>query len=218
MHKINYLKIDKAGLAIKKIKFKLQRLNIIQFSIIIIIIGLFLGIFAANIFRSLYYDRMINYQNVVFAEIVRENINYSGLFLYILGNNFREFIVFWLLSVTILGIPYIVIKVISFGFSTGFFISAIAMQYGLKGIWLILSYKFPHGIIYLPIIILCIHKGYSLSKSIYYENRDYMGTILRQIKSYLLLLIFLSVLLLLGSFLEAYVGSFLLKKALELIT
>ena len=160
----------------------------------------------------------MNYQNVIFAEIVREKINYTDLFIYILGVNFREFIVFWLLSVTILGIPYIVIKVIAFGFSAGFFISAIAMQYGFKGILLILTYKFPHGVIYLPIVILCIHKGYSLSKSIYYENRDFMGTILRQIKSYLLFLLFLSVLLVLGSFLEAYVGSFLLKKTLELIT
>ena len=161
---------------------------------------------------------MMEYHNNIFAEIVRENIDYSSLFFYILGNNLREYVVFWLLSVTVLGIPYIILKIITFGFSTGFFISAIAIQYGFKGIILILTYKFPHGIIYLPIIILCIHKGYSLTRSIYYENRDYMGTILRQSKSYLLLWLFLAVLLVLGSFLEAYVGSFLLKKTLGLIT
>lgn len=189
-----------------------------QISILLIIIGLFFGVFSANMFRSFYYDRMMSYHNLIFTEIVRENIDYSGLFFYILGNNFREFIVFWLLSITILGIPYIILKMLTFGFSTGFFISAIAMQYGFKGVLLILTYKFPHGIIYLPIIILCIHKGYSLTRSIYYENRDYMGTIIRQIKSYLLLWLFLSVLLILGSFLEAYMGSFLLKKTLGLIT
>jgi stage II sporulation protein M len=161
---------------------------------------------------------MMNYHNVIFTEIVREKINYSGLFIYILGENFREFIVFWLLSITILGIPYIVLKLITFGFSAGFFISAIAMQYGFKGIILILTYVFPHGIIYLPIIILCLHKGYGLCRSIYYENRNYMGTILKFIKSYLLLWMFLSVLLVLGSFLEAYLGSFFLKKTLGLFT
>ncbi len=160
----------------------------------------------------------MSYHNNIFAEIVREDIDYSSLFFYILGNNLREYVVFWLLSVTVLGIPYIILKIITFGFSTGFFISAIAIQYGFKGIILIITYKFPHGIIYLPIIILCIHKGYGLTRSIYYENRDYMGTILRQCKSYLLLWVFLAVLLVLGSFLEAYVGSFLLKKTLGLIT
>lgn len=160
----------------------------------------------------------MSYHNVIFAEIVRENIDYSGLFLYVLSNNLREFAVFWMLSITVLGIPYIILKIIIFGFSTGFFISAIAMQYGFKGFLLILAYKFPHGIIYLPIILLCIYKGYNLSRSIYYENRDYMGAIIRQLKSYLLLLLFLIVLLVLGSFLEAYAGSFLLKKTLEFIT
>ncbi|TAH72836.1 MAG: hypothetical protein EWM47_03115 [Anaerolineaceae bacterium] len=202
----------------KLLRLKLHGMNIIQISILLMIIGLFFGVFSANMFRSFYYERMMNNHNVVFTEIVRENIDYSGLFFYILGNNFREFIVFWLLSITILGIPYIVIKIIAFGFSTGFFISAIAMQYGFKGFLLILVYKFPHGIIYLPIIILCLHRGYNLSRSIYYENRDYIGTIIRQLKSYFLLLLFLSILLVLGSFLEAYVGSFLLKKTLGLFT
>ncbi len=169
-------------------------------------------------FRAFYYDKMMSYHNIIFSEIVRENINYSGLFIYILGKNFREFLVFWLLSITILGIPYMILKIITFGFSTGFFISAIAMQYGFKGILLILSYKFPHGIIYLPIIMLCIHKGYNLTRTIYHDNRDYMGTITRQLKSYLLLFVFLSILLVLGSFLEAYAGSFILKKTLGFIT
>lgn len=193
-------------------------MNILQIAILILILGLLFGILSANLFRSLYYDRMMTYNNIVFAEIAREDINYFKLFTYILGRSFREFVVFWLLSFTILGIPYIILKILAFGFSTGFFISAIALQYGFKGIIMILAYKFPHGIIYLPIIILCIHKGYCLTRSIYYENRDFSGAIIRQAKSYLLLWIFLAVLLVLGCFLEAYVGSFLLKKALNLIT
>lgn len=182
------------------------------------IIGLLFGVLFANLFQSYYYDLMMNYHSVIFTDIVRENIDYSGLFLYVLGKNYREFIVFWLLSITILGIPYMVLKLISFGFSTGFFISSIAMQYGVKGILLIMAYLFPHGIIYIPIIILSLYKGYSLSKAIYYDNRYYVGTIAKQLKSYMFLLIFLAVLILLGSFLEAYIGSFFLKKTLGLFT
>lgn len=182
------------------------------------IIGLFLGVLFANVFKSFYYDRMMSYHNEIFTDIVRERIDYKGLFIYVLGKSLREFAVFWLLSITILGIPYMIIKIIAFGFSTGFFISAIAMQYGFKGLLLILVYKFPHGLIYLPLIILCLYRGYNLSKSIYYESRDYIGTIRRQLKSYMMLWLFLIALLVLGCFLEAYVGSFLLKKALSVIT
>lgn len=202
----------------KQLKLKLQRLNLVQISILLIIIGLFSGILFANIFQPFYYDRMINYHNVIFTDIVRENIDYPGLFLYVLGKNYREFIVFWLLTVTILGIPYMILKLITFGFSTGFFISSIAMQYGLKGIILILAYIFPHGLIYIPVIILSLYKGYGLSRTIYYDNRNHMGIIIKQLKSYIFLLIFLAVLILLGSFLEAYVGSFFLKKTLIFFT
>lgn len=200
----------------KLIKLKLQRFNMIQISVIIVIIGLFLGVLFANMFQSFYYERMMNYNNVIFSEIVKEEINYSGLFFYVLKENYEEFIVFWLLSITILGIPYMILRLIYLGFSVGFFISAIAMQYGFKGILLILAYEFPHGLIYIPVILLSLYKGFGLCKTIYYDNRNVSGTIISQLKSYILLFVFLAVLLLLGSFLEAYVGSFFLKKTLGL--
>lgn len=200
----------------KQIRLKLLRLNVAQISVILVIIGLFLGVLFANLFQSFYYERMMAYHNVIFTEIVAENINYSALFFYILKENFKEFIVFWMLSITILGIPYMVLRLVYFGFSIGFFISAIAMQYGLKGILLILAYEFPHGLIYLPIIIFSLYKGFDLCKSIYYDNRNFSGMIMLQLKNYTLLIVFLAMLLLLGSFLEAYVGSFFLKKTLGL--
>ncbi|HHT56740.1 stage II sporulation protein M [Herbinix luporum] len=198
----------------KHIKIRVQSMSLIQISILLMILGVFFGVLFANIFQSSYYDRMMNYHNLVFTEIVREDIDYTGLFLYVLNKNFKEFIVFWLISITILGIPYMIFKLLTLGFSMGFFISAIAMQYGFKGILLILSYGFPHGLIYIPLIILCLYKGYSLCVSIYYDKRNYAGTIMEHIKSNIFVLIFLAVLLLLGSFLEAYVGSFFLKKTL----
>lgn len=158
----------------------------------------------------------MNYHNIVFYEIVREKINYSLLFFFVLKENLKEFTVFWLLSITILGIPYMVLRLIYLGFSLGFFISVIAMQYGFKGIILILVYEFPHGLIYIPIIILSLYKGFGLCRSIYYDNRNITETIISLLKSYFLLILFLLVLLLLGSFLEAYVGSFFLKKTLGL--
>ncbi|NLL73816.1 MAG: hypothetical protein GX237_09855 [Clostridiales bacterium] len=200
----------------KQIRLKLSKMNMAQISVILVVIGLFLGVLFANMFQSFYYERMMNYHNIIFAEIIREKINYTGLFFYILKDNFKEFIVFWLLSITILGIPYMVLRLLYLGFSLGFFISVIAMLYGFKGILLILAYEFPHGLIYLPIIIFSLYKGFGLCHSIYYYNRNYSVTIMSQLKNYIFLIIFLAVLLVLGSFLEAYLGSFFLKKTLGL--
>lgn len=200
----------------KQIKLQLKRFSIIQITITLLLIGLFTGILSANIFRESYLDKMTEYQNKVFTDISKLDIDYKGLFLYVIGNNYREFVIFWLLSVTILGIPYMAFKIFTFGFSTGFFISAITIQYGFKGILLVMVYQFPHGIIYLPIAVLCLYKGFYLCRMIYYDKRDFLGTITKHFRQYLPLLLILAILLLLASFLEAYVGSFFLKKTLNL--
>ena len=202
----------------KQFKSQLRRLNMFQLAVILLILGLFFGILAANIFHDSYDKKMTEYQSIIFTEIARSSIDYGGLFLYVLGQNFKEFAIFWLLSITILGIPYMVFQLIAFGFTSGFFVSAVAMQYGFKGLLLILVYPFPHGLLYLPIALLCLYKGYGLCRSIYYDKRNYVGTIMHQLRQNILFLLVMAVLLLLASFLEAYVGSYLLKKTLNLFT
>lgn len=197
-------------------KLQLKQVSILQVSVFLLILGLFLGILCANIFRDSYQDRMQNYKESVFPKIASNDIDYNGLFRFILGNNFSDFLVFWLLSITILGIPYMVYKITSFGFFTGFLISAITMQYGSKGLLLVLVYYFPHGILYLPIALISLYKGYELSRSIYHDNRTHLKDVTRLIRSQLILILILAAALLIGSFLEAYPGAFLLKKTLGL--
>lgn len=200
----------------KQLKFQLHRLSVVQISIILLIIGLFFGVLFANVFQKSYDKQMLNYQNNVFSSITSSEIDYSSLFGYVLTKNFGEFAVFWLLCITILGVPYMVYKIISFGFFAGFFISAVSMQYGIKGILLVLAYVFPHGLLYLPIAVISLYKGYELCTSIYRDRRNHISSITAVIKPRLVVILTLAVVLIVGSFLEAYVGSFILKKTLGL--
>jgi stage II sporulation protein M len=189
-----------------------------QISIFLLIFGLFLGILCANIFKGNYVSQLQIYENDIFSKIASSSIDYAGLFRYILGKNFNNFFVFWLLSITILGIPYMALKITSFGFFAGFFISAITMEYGLKGILLILVYVFPHGLLYLPIALISLYKGYELCRTIYHENRTNISQVAKLVKSYIVIILILVAALFLASFLEAYPGAFLLKKALAIYT
>ena len=200
----------------KQFRIQFRQLSAIQIAVILLILGLFFGILTANVFKGNYFGQMEKYQNEVFPEISNGDIDYNRLFFRILGDNYKEFLLFWVLSITILGVPYMAFKITVFGFTAGFFISAVAMQYGFKGIILIFAYLFPHWIIYLPIYYFCLYKGYQLCRSIYFDRREYLGSIPKQVKQYLPLIFVLAVLLFFGSFLEAYAGSFLLKKALGL--
>ncbi len=200
----------------KKLKLQWNRLNTLQISIFLLIFGLFLGILCANIFKDNYVGQIRNYETEIFPKITANYIDYAGLFRYVLGKNFNDFIIFWLLSLTILGIPYMAFKITSFGFFYGFFISAITMQYGFKGVILVLAYLFPHGLLYLPIALVCLYKGFGLCRSIYHENRYHFSGIAGLIKSHLVIILLLAVALLIASFLEAYPGAFILQKALGL--
>ncbi len=202
----------------KKFRLQLNRPNIIQVAVIVLIIGLILGIVCANIFQENFTKRLQIYEDNVFTEIADSEIDYAGLFRYILGNNFSDFIMFWLLCITILGIPYMAFKIGSFGFFSGFFISAVTMEYGFKGIILVLVYLFPHGLMYLPIVLICLYRGYSLSRDIYQSSHTSLAAILKPIRENLLVILLLAVALVFASFLEAYPGAYFLKKALGLFT
>jgi Uncharacterized membrane protein len=202
------------GWKMKQVKLQVHKLSIIQISIFLLIIGLFLGVLCANIFRENYLSQIQNYESNVFTRISQGSIDHAGLFFYVLGRKFSEFAIFWLLSITILGIPYMALKITSFGFFTGFFISAVSVQYGLKGLLLILVYVFPQGLLYIPIALVSLYKGFELCRTIYSENRNSFGGIAKLVKSNLVLIILLAIALLVACFLEAYPGAFLMKKVL----
>lgn len=202
----------------KQLKLQLNKLGVIQISIILLIIGVFLGVLCANVFQENYSIQMQNYEDNVFSKIIINDIDYSGLFQYVLGKNFNDFVIFWLLSITILGIPYMALKVTSFGFFSGFLISAVAMRYGIKGLLLVLAYVFPQGLLYFPISIICLLKGFELCRTIYSENRNSLGGISKIVKKYLILILLLAIALVIASFLEAYPGAYFLKKALGTLT
>ena len=200
----------------KQLRLQLNRMNAMQIAFFLLILGLFLGVLCANVFRDNFAERIRIYEENVFSVIAANNINYAGLFRYVLSNNLNSFLVFWLLSITILGIPYMAFKVCSFGFFAGFFVSAVTMQYGLKGILLVLVYVFPHGLLYLPIALLSLYRGFQMCRDIYQQTNTGILGFLKPLRSNLLLILILAVALVFASFLEAYPGAFILKKALGL--
>ncbi len=198
----------------KQVKLQVHKLSVIQIFAFLLILGVFLGVLSANIFRENYLSQIQSYESNVFSRISQGNIDHSGLFYYILGRKFSDFAIFWLLCITILGVPYMALKITSFGFFSGFFVSAVSVQYGLKGLLLVLVYVFPQGMLYLPISLICLYKGFELCRTIYSENRNNFGGIAKLIKGNLVLLVLLAIALLVACFLEAYPGAYLMKKVL----
>ena len=92
-----------------------------------------------NFFECIKKGNAINYWSSLFNSLV------TGL-IYI--------VLIWLLGISIVGLPIILIIITIKSFIVGFSISSIIASYGIKGILGAFVYTFPHQIIFLLLLIL----------------------------------------------------------------
>lgn len=92
-----------------------------------------------NFFECIKKGNAINYWSSLFNSLV------TGL-IYI--------VLIWLLGISIVGLPIILIIITIKSFIVGFSISSIIASYGFKGILGAFVYTFPHQIIFLLLLIL----------------------------------------------------------------
>ena len=83
-----------------------------------------------------------------------DKINYIETFKTCLLNNFISIIILYILAISIIGIPFILLFLFVKGFIVGFSISSIINTYKFKGILYQFAYLFPHKFLLLIIYIL----------------------------------------------------------------
>lgn len=196
-------------------RMQFRKMGEIKFGIVLLIAGGILGFIIAKVLKGFYWDN-INILNASYLKKIRDTkIEYSDLLGYVYWNIFKPFILFWIVSVTALGIPYIGLCLVYLGFQSTFFVTIVLMKYGFKGMLLIIGYTFPQYILYIPVIFLCLRSGFYLCRSIHYQGISKKGRseiIIKQVA----FILALGILLGLGGLLETYTNTFLLRKILGL--
>jgi stage II sporulation protein M len=195
---------------------KIRKLGEVRVGFIILGVGFLLGIILSRVLKDSYWNQIDLLDAAYLSKIKNAVIDYSVLLRYVLWRTFSIFILFWILSATVLGIPYITLTLIYTGFQCGFFLSIILMGYGLKGILLILGYTFPHYIIYIPVAMLCLRSGYWLCTRLYHESKISSKSKVKIVTKHMIVIMILGVLLFIGALLETYAGTFILRKILLL--
>lgn len=82
------------------------------------------------------------------------SINYGASLLNSVVTSLIYVILIWLLGISIIGLPIILVMMATKSFIVGFSIAGIISSYGLKGIVGALVYVFPHQIVFLLLLIL----------------------------------------------------------------
>jgi len=119
------------------LKRQFRRMGEVKFGLVLVFAGVILGFIVARVLKGFYWNN-INIMDANYLKKIRDtDIDYSALLGYVYWNIFRPFILFWVVAVTALGIPYIGMCLVYIGFQSSFFATIVLMKYGFKGILLL---------------------------------------------------------------------------------
>lgn len=127
-------------------KLKEQK-NIYLLIIIIMILGLIAGIIYAIILNKSDHRIVTTSLDSFFTSIKNNDINYKNALINSLTGNILFTTFVFLLGISVIGIPIIMISLFFKTFIFGFSISSIIYTYHLNGILKALTYTFPHQLI-----------------------------------------------------------------------
>lgn len=177
---------------------------------IIFIIGILIGIFFINNVSDSEYQETNSYINNFTASLKnQENISESTVLKNSLFNNLSIGILLWILSSTVIGVIIVYIIIAFKGFCFGFTISSIVLALGFKnGTIFILSSMLIQNIIVIPCILALGVSGTRLYKSIM-KDREIENIKIELIR-HTVFSIFIFILLIFSSILEAYISKNLL--------
>jgi len=183
------------------------------FLIGLIIVGLISGIlflFAINdTDKSLVLDNLTSF----FTGIKDgQGINYGDSLINSLLTNIIYILLIWLLGISIIGLPIILIIVAIKTFIIGFSISSIISIYGFKGVIGAICYTVPHQLVY--IFLLLLLSFYSVSFCIKLFKYLFLKQSINfklAMQRYLKILIISIGIGILSSLLEVFVSTYLIK-------
>lgn len=176
-----------------KLLFKLIIITIIAF-----IIGILFIAILSKSNKEMIKDNLETYFNSI------KKLNYTKGIINSITNNYICIITIWILGLSIIGIPIIILILIYKSFILGFSLSSIIYFYNFKGILLALIYIIPLAINLLLIFILCYYAvivSINLNRLLFLKKHIDYRNIMRK---YTKIFIFIITLVTISSFIEIY--------------
>lgn len=136
------------------------------FLLLIFIVGVVFGSIFITILNETDKNAVITQIASFFDQIKSNKIDYLGVLKNSVTANLLYIAFIWILGISIIGIPVIVIMLFLKGFMIGFSIAAIIAKYKLIGMLGALTYIFPHVILSVLVIFLMSYYALKLSFSL----------------------------------------------------
>ena len=143
-----------------KLKIKINK-KIFLFLFVLMLMGIIAGSIFTTILNSSDKELVINHLNEFIDNINNNKLDYLFALKNNLITNISYVILIWLLGISVIGLPIIIIMFFTKCFILGFSVGAVLTTFKLKGILISLVYVFPGQVISLLFLLLLMM--YSMS-------------------------------------------------------
>lgn len=185
-----------------------QRRALIYLLIIIIfVMGSLFGTFAVNVINAEQQVTLTNRLDAFFdgaTAVSTGSLGIESLKALTFSNILKLVGVIWVLGLSLIGSPLILLIVFTRGFILGFTIGFIVKKLGLKGVAMALASLLPQNLFYIPAVIIMGVAGLAFTLSFIKAWRRHEDGLGAQLVGYTLVALFCAVLMAGGALVEAY--------------
>lgn len=182
------------------------------FLLLIFIIGVTFGSIFITILDEPDKNTILNQIATFFNEIKTNDIDYLNVLRNSLTSNLLFILFIWLLGISIIGIPIIIIMIFFKGFMIGFSIVAIIAKYKLIGVLGSLTYIFPHIILSVIVILVisyyALRLSFSLCRAVIEKKAINFSEIVNR---YLLVMVISTIIMVIASLIETFISPYIIK-------
>lgn len=200
-----------------KLKIKINK-KIFVFLFVLMLMGIIAGSIFTTILNSSDKELVINHLNEFIDNINNNKLDYIFALKNNIITNISYVILIWLLGISVIGLPIIIIMFFTKCFILGFSVGAVLTTFKLKGILVSLVYVFPGQVISLLFLLLLMMYSMSFTFKMIYAilKKKSIDFKLIMNKYFKILLIVLSVVILMNLY-DTYLMPRLIKLLIPFI-
>lgn len=201
------------------IQVHLQNLkSLYLFVIVLFLMGVVFGAIIVNTMDPTQKDGLMNYLSYFFRGLKQDGIaDPSIAFQHSFGDYLKTIGLLWILGLSVIGIPVIVLLLFVKGIVIGFTIGFLVNQLSWKGVWFAFLAVVPQNLLAVPALMIVGVAGIHFSLLIV-RNRliQHRGTIYPQFVSFSFIATAMALVLFFASIFEAYLSPQLMKWVLPI--
>jgi stage II sporulation protein M len=186
---------------------------------VLFLVGVVFGAIIVNTMDIKQKEALVQYLHYFFRGLAQDDIADSSIaFQHSVGDYFKMLALMWILGLSVIGIPVMLIYLFFKGLVTGFTVGFLINQLSWKGLWFAVAAVVPINLIVVPVLLVLSVAGIQFSVTLI-KNRfiSRHGSIYPQFVRYSLLASVLTIFLLLVAVMEAYISPMLMKGIIPIV-